>query len=165
MPKLKNLVLMAMLTFLGSCAFKTPPEDYKTANPSMADPAKTFTSSLESTALQPLVLGNWQGSLPCADCEGITYYLTLQKDKTFQESMEYRGKNTAPIIERGTWRVNEDSVVQLVKESGQSYLLVSKNNLVILDQTGQQVTSELASKYVLKRTANGVNAGNSLDDM
>src|SRR5688500_14666365 len=86
MLTIKNIVLLILLTFLGSCAFKTPTEDYQSANPNMADPSITFTSSLESTALQPLVLGNWQGSLPCADCEGITYYLTLQKDKTFQES-------------------------------------------------------------------------------
>ncbi len=154
MPSIKILTQFFLLLFLGSCAFKTPPEDYKSANPNMADPTKTFASSLESPALQPLVFGNWQGQLPCADCEGITYYLTLQKDKTFRESSEYRGKNTPPLIENGTWQVNEDSVVQLTKSSGRQYLQISKNNLVILDHNGQRIASSLASKYVLKRPGN-----------
>ena len=164
MQRLKNLVAFSLLAFFAGCAFKTPPEDYKSANPDMADPSKTFTSSLESTALQPLVLGNWQGSLPCADCEGITYFLTLQKDKTFQESSEYRGKSVIPVTQQGTWLVNEDSVVQLTKPSGQSYLLISKNNLVLLDQNGRRINSELADKYVLHRMGNGANGGVSLDE-
>lgn len=162
MKKTAILSIVALLQLAG-CAFKTPPEDYKTANPNMADPVKIFTSSLESTALQPLVFGNWQGSLPCADCEGITYSLTLQKDKTFQESSEYKGKNTPPVMERGTWIVNEDSVVQLTKASGQSYLHLAKNNLVILSHSGQRVSSELADKYVLHRAGNGNNSANSLE--
>lgn len=164
MLRLKNLVALSLLAFFAGCAFKTPPEDYKSANPAMADPAKTFTSSLESTALQPLVLGNWQGSLPCADCEGITYFLTLQKDKTFQESSEYRGKSVIPVTQRGTWLVNEDSVVQLTKPSGQSYLAITKNNLVLLDQNGRRINSELAARYVLHRTGNGSTGETALEE-
>ena len=163
MLNLKNLLLIGLLAGAGGCAFKTPPEDYKTANPSQADPVKIYTSSLESTTLQPLVLGNWQGTLPCADCEGITYSLTLQKDKTFQETSEYQGKNAAPLVERGTWSINEDSVVQLTKPSGQSYLHVSKNNLMVLEHSGKRITTELADKYVLHRLGNSAGGPNSLD--
>jgi heat shock protein HslJ len=59
--------------------------------------------------------------------------------------------------------VNEDSVVQLTKNSGQSYLHLSKNNLVILSQSGQRISSELADKYVLRRQANGNNGASSLE--
>lgn len=160
---MKKTTISSVVAFLqlAGCAFKTPPEDYKTANPAMADPVKAFASIAESPALQPQVFGNWEGTLPCADCEGITYYLTFQKDKTFRESSEYRGKNAPPVIENGTWMVNQDSVVQLTKTSGNRYLVLEKGNLVLLDLQGQRVTSELASKYVLTRP--GKNGASNLD--
>jgi len=160
MKKTAILSVVALLQLAG-CAFKTPPEDYKTANPAMADPVKAFSSVPENTTLLPLIYGNWQGSLPCADCEGITYFLTFQKDKTFRESSEYRGKNVPPVIENGTWMINEDSVVQLTKASGKRYLVIEDQNLVLLDLQGQRATSELAEKFVLMRP--GKNSNSTLE--
>lgn len=165
MKKTAILSVVALLQLAG-CAFKTPPEDYKSANPAMADPVKAFASVAESTTLPPAVYGNWQGSLPCADCEGITYYLTFQKDKTFRESSEYLGKNAPPVVENGTWMVNSDSVVQLIKPSGKRYLIMENQNLVLLDLQGQRVTSELAEKYILTRPGkNGANGTNNLETL
>jgi heat shock protein HslJ/uncharacterized lipoprotein NlpE involved in copper resistance len=107
--------------------------------------------AVENPALENYVAGSWQGQLPCADCEGIYYKLTLHKDKTYEESSEYKGKSDKPYIEKGLWNLAADSTVQLSRSNGQTQLRISGNTLTLLDQQGKPFKSTEVASYRLKR--------------
>lgn len=117
--------------------------------------------NIENPALSNFVAGSWQGQLPCADCEGINYQLTLHKDKTYEESSEYIGKSDKPYTEKGIWSLMADSIIQLSRSNGQTQLRISGNTLAILDQQGKAVKSELAANYRLTR-AGGTTSNNAV---
>jgi hypothetical protein len=71
-----------ILLHLSGCAFKTPEENTVQGNVGNPKEIKPFAS--HATALETLVFGPWQGTIPCADCPGINYQLTLQKDRTYE---------------------------------------------------------------------------------
>jgi heat shock protein HslJ/uncharacterized membrane protein len=156
---MKHLALVTCLALLGTtnCAFKSPPEDYQSANPAMKDPVKPFTppEAANTVAIEAVVAGSWQGQLPCADCEAINYKLTLRPDKTYEETSEYVGKNSSPFTAKGTWQIASDSVVHLSKNTGQNQFKLKGSQLVMLDQKGRTINSAKAEKYRLRRTSNG----------
>ncbi|WP_191907044.1 META domain-containing protein [Adhaeribacter soli] len=155
---MKYLALLSCLVVFSTsgCAFKSPPEDYQAANPPVKEPIKPFSppETGGTAALLATAAGTWQGQLPCADCPGINYRLSLQKDGTYEERSEYQGKTAAPFVAKGNWQIGPDSVVQLTKTSGHTQFKIAGNTLVMLDQKGQQISSGSADKYVLRR-ANG----------
>jgi heat shock protein HslJ/uncharacterized lipoprotein NlpE involved in copper resistance len=110
------------------------------------------TAPVRNPALEAMAFGTWKGKLPCADCEGIDYRLTLSKDKTFEETSVYLGKNGNPFTEKGIWNLAPDSTIMLTKASGESFFRLSGNNLTKLDQKGRPITSALAANYRLKRS-------------
>ena len=95
--------------------------------------------------------GTFYGTLPCADCPGIRYELTLNDDGTYVESTEYLEKSVAPQVDSGTYEVQQDTVVRLLKPSGEGMnrWAVADGKLRMLDQAGAPVESEFARQYVL----------------
>ncbi|MBK0404934.1 copper resistance protein NlpE N-terminal domain-containing protein [Adhaeribacter sp. BT258] len=150
-----------LLLHLSGCAFKSPEEN--NAQGSVGDPKEVKPFATHAPALETPVLGPWQGTVPCADCPGINYQLTLQKDRTYEESSEYLEKGTKPFLEKGTWLITQDSVVVLTKPVGQSQFRFSRGNLFMLDQQGQPITSTLAEKYRLSRPGAGNGKGSALE--
>jgi len=93
------------------------------------------------------------GDLPCADCAGIRFNLTLRPDGTFLSRAEYVGKGK-PFYDLGRWSMeNEDT--RLVLRSGQEaprqFARTDANTLRQLDLEGREITSKL--NYDLKRAA------------
>lgn len=167
---MRGIKYLALISCFGvfatsGCAFKSPPEDYQSANPPVKEPVKPFASpeTGSTAALLAHVPGTWQGQLPCADCPGINYKLSLLKDGTFEERSEYIGKNGNPAVEKGTWQLSPDSVVQLSGTSGNQQFKISGNTLLILDSQGRRNTSALAEKFILRRASNG-NLTNTLEN-
>jgi heat shock protein HslJ/uncharacterized lipoprotein NlpE involved in copper resistance len=142
-----------LLLHLSGCAFKSPEEN--TVQGNVGDPKEVKPAATHAAALETLVFGPWQGTIPCADCPGINYQLTLQKDRTYEESSEYLEKGTKPFLEKGVWLITQDSVVILTKPVGQSQFRFSKGSLFMLDQQGQPIASAMAEKYRLSRPGAG----------
>ncbi len=99
------------------------------------------------------VSGDWTGVLPCADCSGIQFELSLHPDGTYAETSVYEGKNAAPVTQEGKWSMSADSVVMLEKEmhEGQGKFLFRGNQLRMLDIQGNEIVSKLADQYILSR--------------
>ena len=152
--------IVAMLQLSG-CAFKTPEENPVQNNTGTPKEVKPFAT--HAAALETLVFGPWQGTIPCADCPGINYQLTLQKDRTYEESSEYLGKDAKPFLEKGTWLITEDSVVILTKPNGQTQFQFSNGNLVMLDQQGQPIASSTGN-YRLSRPGTSSNNASKLEE-
>lgn len=95
--------------------------------------------------------GIYQGTLPCASCEGLLVQLTLMADGQYTLSTEYLGKGNAPLKEHGQFMWNPSgSVVQL--DNNQQFQ-VGENQLFMLDVQGRKITGALADNYRLIKTS------------
>ncbi len=106
----------------------------------------------EKAKTEALLAGTYEGTLPCADCQGIAYRLTLKPNREFTQSAVYLGKSTRSYPQKGGWSLSGDSVVILKKDSLEyTRLRVQNNALLVLDRQGEIITGDLASRYILHR--------------
>ena len=109
----------------------------------------------------PGVLGGiYQGILPCADCAGIETVLYLYPDSTYLERRTYLDLPKEGIDEQlssGRWVQVSANLLRLTrpKQSGgpTDYRLRTRG-LQQLDLDGQEVTGDLAERYVLAQIGN-----------
>lgn len=96
--------------------------------------------------------GIYRGTLPCADCEGIKTTVYLMRDHTFKTVNAYLGKESEPLETTGkfTWN-KEGNTVNLKAANEQIQYLVGENTLTQLDQKGNKMVGEMASKFVLTK--------------
>jgi len=97
--------------------------------------------------------GVYEGTLPCADCEGIQTSITLMHDLTFIRSRVYLGRDDQIFSDQGKFTWDDlGLVITLVAEDGdtQSYQ-VGENVLFYMDQEGNRIDGDLAEKYRLKK--------------
>ncbi|MFE7086068.1 copper resistance protein NlpE [Sphingobacterium spiritivorum] len=95
--------------------------------------------------------GEYEGVLPCADCEGIKTNVILHKDNTYSLVSEYLGKKST-FKEEGkfTWD-DSGSVVTLKLKDGTNKFKVQEGSLKMLDQEGNVITGSLEANYILKK--------------
>jgi uncharacterized lipoprotein NlpE involved in copper resistance len=101
--------------------------------------------------------GVYEGTTPCADCEGIKTTLELKKDDTYVLSQTYLGKFEEDPKEFGesgsfTWKDN-GSVVVLKSGDKTIQFKVEENQVRLLDLQGDVIDGDLADMYILKKTA------------
>jgi len=99
--------------------------------------------------------GVYRGVVPCADCPGIETTLKLAPDQTYELSLQYLGKSTAPLSSAGSFEWREDGRAIMLKTSDGTprFYRVEENRLRALDTRGEPITSPLADKYVLQKLA------------
>lgn len=116
----------------------TTPADTTKQNPTPADNSKTSVDWA----------GVYQGTLPCADCEGILSTITLSNNDSFVYTNVYIGKNDT-IVDAGKimWHDN-GGVVHLKGATADVQLKVGENKLIQLDQEGKVIEGALADKYI-----------------
>ena len=90
----------------------------------------------------------YEGTLPCADCEGILSTVTLSNNDSFVYTSVYMGKNDT-IVDAGKimW-MNNGNVAHLKGASADVQLKVGENKLIQLDQEGKVIEGALADKYI-----------------
>ena len=92
--------------------------------------------------------------LPCTDCSGIEYTLTMNPDSTFILKSTYLGKpadhNT--FIEAGQWSVTGSRNLLLELPQENLYLKQMGKNLLWLDNQGNIIKSK--QNYQLSRIGN-----------
>ena len=99
--------------------------------------------------------GVYEGTTPCADCEGIKTILELRDDKTYTLSQTYLGKMEGEneFVQTGNFVWDESgSKVLLKSESDTLQYKVGENQLWMLDSSGNRVEGDLAEFYILKKT-------------
>ncbi|MFO7831330.1 MAG: copper resistance protein NlpE N-terminal domain-containing protein [Desulfuromonadaceae bacterium] len=99
--------------------------------------------------------GTYAGTLPCADCSGIRTTLTLSPAHTYVRKSTYLGveSSDAEHMHQGVFEWDSDGrTIELLNLSGGRNLFqVGENRLFALDQSGERVTGDLASAYMLER--------------
>jgi heat shock protein HslJ len=140
LPKHSGLLVIAVIFLFSACApkVKTPL------------PLSTGDNSMVSLDWN----GTYTGTLPCADCEGIETYITLNLDKTYLLKTKYIGRSDTYIEHRGNFTWNEAGstiILSDVRENPKQFL-VGEGKLFQLDMSGKRITGDLADKYILTKT-------------
>lgn len=101
------------------------------------------------------IYGTYEGTLPCADCEGIQTTLTLDADKSFKLEEAYLGEDDSPFVTEGAWAVDNAGKITLEpsddSDESRYYEVVSENELRMLDRTGNKIESELNYSLIKKQ--------------
>jgi copper homeostasis protein (lipoprotein) len=133
---------LGLIMLMSACS---PVDQGQTATPAVPDPAHNSMNSVDWD-------GVYHGTVPCADCEGISTVLTLARDLTFTLETVYLGKSDAAFQEKGTFSWTEDGstvILDLDVELQPTRYHVGENRLTQLDLSGNRITGELADSYVL----------------
>ena len=99
--------------------------------------------------------GIYEGTTPCADCEGIKTVLELKNDKTYVLSQTYLGKPSGKneFNQTGSFAWNKDvNMIRMRTETGGFQFKVGENQLWMLDDKGKIIEGDLAENYILKKT-------------
>ena len=96
--------------------------------------------------------GVYEGTLPCADCEGIKTKLTINDDNTFVLNSEYLGEENATFEDKGTYFIENGEILVTQEEDGeQKYYKLQEGSLAQLDANKKPVEGEMAPFYVLTK--------------
>lgn len=95
--------------------------------------------------------GNYVGTLPCADCEGIKTTIELRSDNTYLLKEEYLGKDAVFEAEgQFTWNNNGNTITLSDKDSKRNFQ-VQEGALLHLDQEGKIIEGAMADIYMLRK--------------
>lgn len=134
-------------------------------NPKVYDPPKKppFTKADAFQQLEPIVHtlellppegllaplpATYEGVVPCADCPGINYQLSLLPNHRYFLHMSYRERAT-DFNETGQWGFSDDKSAIKLSGGGQWAVLDNGHKLGALDGNGQPIDSGL--DYTLRR--------------
>jgi len=115
-------------------------------------PASVSVDSSPAAELAPFP-ATFEGTLPCADCPGINYRLTLAQDGSYTLHQRYEGRAT-DRNENGRWVYMQTAGrIELQASNGSSefFRVATIDRLEKLDQSGQPIDSKL--DYALTRQA------------
>lgn len=98
--------------------------------------------------------GTYFGILPCADCEGIGTLLKLNSDLSYELKIKYLGKDDNLFESRGSfgWNEHGNKITLSGSDGGSKHFFVGENFIRQLDVDGNQITGNLAEKYVLRKS-------------
>ena len=95
----------------------------------------------------------YQGTLPCADCDGVVTTLTLNPDGTFFMESEYLANKPVKFSQQGKYTEVEEGVVELTLDNNDKvYYQIEEGEAIMLDQNRKAPTGALADHYVLKQS-------------
>lgn len=97
--------------------------------------------------------GTYEGTLPCADCEGIKTTLKINDDTTYELRSEYLGKKDGTFEESGVYRIVSGDVIELITPSSgdKTYYKILDGAVTMSDSTGVTAQGALADQYTLKK--------------
>lgn len=152
----RTLVLLALAAFMITIACNDPGKKEPTATDNAGDSSAVSQPVDMHNAENSLDLaGAYEGTLPCADCEGIRTTLNLNKDSLFTLKEEYLGKkNPMAFNSKGKWVIHRNTItLQFEKElqDRRVQYKAGENKLWLLDQEGQEITGSLADKYIMTK--------------
>ncbi len=149
--KMNVFILLLAVAGFTSCS-NAPKNNSQSQEDSSSVQANTQkTEQQHSTEKESKV---YEGTLPCADCEGIQTTITLNEDSSYSLHQKYLGaSDESNMDEKGDWTLNtEKNVVTLkgIKDASNQYK-VTDTALIMLDMEGNEVEGALAEHYILKK--------------
>lgn len=95
-------------------------------------------------------LGEYYGLLPCADCMGIQFKLTLQADSSYTAASIYLGKSEEVYVKKGSYNWDEfgQKIICRIDNKIVARYQVEENRLVQFGQQGR-IDGETEARYIL----------------
>lgn len=146
---MKKSIIVFVLLVIGliSCNTKEKNQEEVTE-----DTELNFTD--EHTAQNSLDwMGEYEGVLPCADCEGIRTIVVLNENGTFTSKQIYVKEPVFEVENQGSFTWDETGfIITLKPDDGniRSYRVV-EGAIILLDNEGKEITGELAEYYRLTK--------------
>ena len=102
----------------------------------------------------PFQFGTYYGYLPCADCPGINYELTLKEDFTYLEKMLYAERGNKIFTHQGSYEQKDGKIHLKGKSegSGMIQLAIEGDQFKILDIAGEPFSSGFSERYLISQT-------------
>jgi uncharacterized lipoprotein NlpE involved in copper resistance len=96
--------------------------------------------------------GVYFGILPCSDCPGIEYTLTLSPDSTFYLKSVYYGKpyNENTFVDAGNWSLLPDLKLLLETSQDDYFLKIKPKTLLWLDKDGKEISGTKANYQLMR---------------
>src|SRR5690606_35967731 len=144
-----SLIALSSLIMVSSC--NTQSEENTESTPvESVENVETPDMHTSQTALD--WNGTYTGTLPCADCEGIETTLVLNEDLSFERKSVYKGNKSETFNDKGkfSWDESGNVITLEIADENPKYK-VKEGSVVLLDQTGEENTGELADHYILKK--------------
>ena len=95
--------------------------------------------------------GNYEGTLPCADCPGIITVVNLTKENIFTMYLDYMEKNTK-MTDTGNFTWDESgSIIHLKGKSTDVKYKVGENRLIQLDLEGNAIDGPMKDAFNLTK--------------
>ncbi len=143
-PQHLSVTALLFLSLLAGC---------KTHTSTTKNPAQPVADNSQNALDWP---GIYQGTTPCADCEGIQTILTLNSDLTYVLKRRYVGREGGFRETKGSFTWTTEGRQILLPEAEPIQFLVGENRLVQLDRAGQRITGDRARQYELGKTPDGL---------
>ncbi len=161
---MKKRLLISTALLLSACS-QLPSDRHTAAETQLMPPVPTAPSQPEEVVVEDSDVAQavatdfehifidtdmtFSGTLPCADCPGISYQLNLYRDGRFEARQEYLERNKVAIV-KGIWLLEKRSL-HLVNQQQTlpAFHLLSNNRLTMLDLSGKPISSNL--NYQLQR--------------
>jgi hypothetical protein len=158
---MRLLLLVCLFLLAAACdqptSRATDPNDANMVDNGMAERSAPIGSAAGMGAESPpgVLGGIYQGMLPCADCAGIETVLYLYPDSTYLERRTYLDLPKEGIDEQlssGRWVQVSANLLRLTRPKeagGPTDYRLRAHGLQQLDLDGQEVTGDLAGRYIL----------------
>ena len=159
MKKLQYFILVTIITLFLSCGSSNSSTGRSYVNPHAQKHQQAHQEFAVQTVQENLaddfisdISGNYLGTIPCADCEGIQYQLKLNKNLSYTLKLMYKGKSEEITEIDGFYSLTETFLILLDEKAGtMNYLKRVDSNLLLLDKNGNEIHGEIAEAYVLDR--------------
>lgn len=154
MKKAALIVAMAAIVFTG-CKNTEKKEVPSDSTMETVDSTSTEINSHNSQNSLDWA-GVYEGTTPCADCEGIKTVIALKEDKTYTLSMTYLGKPESKneYKQEGSFTWDDTGSKIILKTDGQPIALkVGENQVWLLGGDGNVIEGDIAPMFILKKTA------------
>jgi copper homeostasis protein (lipoprotein) len=91
---------------------------------------------------------SYSGTLPCADCSGISTTVALFSDTTYRLQEVYEGKSSAAAVSMGRW--THDGATLTLTGLGRTlaFTVVGEDTLRLLDQAGKPIAGSAPTVLV-----------------
>jgi len=97
------------------------------------------------------IVGTYSGMVPCPDCEGIDYAVTLNEDMSYSDQLKYVGKSAKTLTATGQFDIEAGIITLNQPTEGYNKFRKHPEGLLMLDKNGGEITGSTASMYILRR--------------
>lgn len=126
-------------------------KEQKTETIHEADNMETTTNQNDSLSVTANFVGTYEGTIPCADCEGIKTELQVNADDTYELDSEYLGEKDGKFEEKGKLVWDETKVFATLdngsNENKHTYYF-NGNEAYLVEKVGDNATKP---EYKLKK--------------